>query len=232
METIFPTTAGWVTNRRSGCVQLAFEWAILRMTESGDIGRWRNAWLTETACSATTELATGQSGRRARDRQLSELVDAGAPIEAEALWWPHDLMRSAPTMVGRRLRGSRDTASAEGGGDAEDVRTLTVVDFSGMFLMFAIVTLLTIIGFFIIPRCRGFCARQGRRLCACLSGSKGKSSITITIDSVQNGSESPGKAGVVKALGDMRAEHNSDELFEISKLVPLSCGPRTTTLDA
>ena len=64
METIFPTTAGWVTNRRSGCVQLAFEWAILRMTESGDIGRWRNAWLTETACSATTELATGQSGRR------------------------------------------------------------------------------------------------------------------------------------------------------------------------
>ena len=35
VETVFSSVAGWVTNRRSPCVQLAFEWALLQMSESG-----------------------------------------------------------------------------------------------------------------------------------------------------------------------------------------------------
>ena len=154
VETLFTTTGGWVTNRRSACVQLAFEWAILRMSESGEIGRYRNAWLTETGCSAAAEIAAEQGGRRARDRRLSETMWFSS-------WWPPRALggeiHRAPPVAGRRLRGNTaDTAVADAGEGEGEVRQLTLVDFLGLFIIFAVMTAIIIIGNEIAIRCGEF----------------------------------------------------------------------------
>ena len=142
-EILFPSSAGWVTNRQSQCVQLAVEYAMNRMKIAGAFERLGHEWLTETGCSSSgeqlMERASDEQSRKrrtARRRRLQGVVSSGTGSTSSGSWRP----------AGRRMlteSGSGGGAAADAG--SEDLKALGVIDFSGLLVVFGFVSIIVVI---------------------------------------------------------------------------------------
>ena len=208
-ETIFPSAGGWVTNRRSHCVQLAIEWALLRLTETGDIENLRSEWLSTSSCSQGTQLLAGASTNATSSRRRRRLSDAATSIEM-----------SAPAR--RRLRGAAASGTAvEQEAVSEEVRELNVLDFSGLFILLAFVSITVLV--INELQVRGWCAFVGRlasaiRDCCLCKGDKEDRSIRGISNRMKRAlSDASLKAEGAEQPGVLSRAHSSkeDNLFDL-----------------
>ena len=55
-QTVFPETAGWATNLRSGCVQHAISYGLARLSSSGQLDQIMENYYVPAVCSANALL--------------------------------------------------------------------------------------------------------------------------------------------------------------------------------
>ena len=122
-QNIFPTVGGWVTNKRSWCVEMAISKALADLDYSGKLSRHYSRYVQPAPCGSWY----AENGRLGARRRLQ-------PSSPR----PSDEKKSAA----RRLEASRslEQADPEGGGGDSNVTQLDLVDFIGLFLIWASVT--------------------------------------------------------------------------------------------
>ena len=137
LETILPSSAGWVTNRESWCVTAAINAAIQQLLLDGEIEDLLSKWYPSAQC--VLELVEEESeGRRLQDKEGAEAA-----------------ARQQARLVGRRLKGTATVAGASAGAAAasdSDGDVMGLVEFSGLFIMFLAVSLGTSV-FVVLRRC-------------------------------------------------------------------------------
>lgn len=93
-QTLVVSTAGWVTNRQSFCVQLAVEWTLSQLIRSGFVQELTLHYLPRASCEGP-DTATSNDG----DRQLTVIDFSGL----FALWLVITLFLIVASIVGKRL---------------------------------------------------------------------------------------------------------------------------------
>ena len=143
VQTIFPELSGWVTAASNPCLVRAFEWALVGIQRSGELDRLLEHYLPAATCTEDLTQEFTSDGRYEDGQQLYDrrrLYDFGRDEAVDA---PDYSAHQARPKSRRALKG---TSAKTAAGDDEEVGTMDLTDFIGLFTFWGITTIVVYIG--------------------------------------------------------------------------------------